>query len=320
MAQNQVVGTYSIFSLFLDIMTATVPSSFCPLTELGTTTQTKSYYEPGRKAVWLFMNASPRPSFNPELLAEVDALFHFIQQNSADVDFFVSGSSIPGMYNAGGDLKLFANAIRSRDSEALLRYAQRCVEIVDLLYNGFHKNIVTLAMVEGSALGGGFEAALAHQFVLASTDAKLGYPEIAFNLFPGMGAYSVTARKANARVAEHLISTGISYPADWHFEKGLVDELFAPGNAMQAVRTKIDILIPRLNGIRAMLRARQRIAAVTLDELSAITQDWVSSALSIEDKDLAYMDRLVMLQNRRAAPASRPLANLSALPRLSEGG
>jgi DSF synthase len=42
-------------------------------------------------------------------------------------------------------------------------------------------------MVEGSALGGGFEAALAHHFVLAQRDARLGFPEIAFNLFPGMG-------------------------------------------------------------------------------------------------------------------------------------
>lgn len=42
-------------------------------------------------------------------------------------------------------------------------------------------------MVEGSALGGGFEAALAHHFVLSQRDARLGFPEIAFNLFPGMG-------------------------------------------------------------------------------------------------------------------------------------
>jgi len=46
---------------------------------------------------------------------------------------------------------------------------------------------MSIAMIEGTALGGGFEAALAHHFVLAQKGAEFGFPEIAFNLFPGMG-------------------------------------------------------------------------------------------------------------------------------------
>ncbi len=68
----------------------------------------------------------------------------------------------------------------------------------------FDTGAVSIAMVEGSALGGGFEAALAHHFVLAN-NARMGFPEIAFNLFPGMGGYSLVARKAGMRLAEELI-------------------------------------------------------------------------------------------------------------------
>jgi DSF synthase len=156
-------------------------------------------------------------------------------------------------------------------------------------------------MVEGTALGGGFEAALAHHFLLAQSDARMGFPEIAFNLFPGMGGYSLVARKAGMRLAEELIGVGESHTAEWHFGKGLVDQLFEPGDAYMATRTFIDTLKPKMNGIRAMLRARQRVLQLSRAELMEITEDWVDAAFTIEEKDLAFMERLVMLQNRRSA-------------------
>ena len=156
-------------------------------------------------------------------------------------------------------------------------------------------------MVEGSALGGGFEAALAHHYILAQKDARLGFPEIAFNLFPGMGGYSLVARKANPKLAEELIGTGESHMAEWHYDKGLVDGTFETGESFLATRTFMDSLKPKLNGVKAMLRARDRVNPLTRSELMDITEDWVRSAFTIEEKDLAFMERLVMLQNRRTS-------------------
>jgi DSF synthase len=68
-----------------------------------------------------------------------------------------------------------------------------------------------------------------------------------------------------------------------------------------ATRTFIDTLKPKMNGIRAMLRARQRVLQLSRAELMEITEDWVDAAFTIEEKDLAFMERLVMLQNRRSA-------------------
>jgi DSF synthase len=56
---------------------------------------------------------------------------------------------------------------------------------------------------------------------------------------------------------------------------------------------------PKLNGIRGMLRARRRVQAVRREELMDIAEDWARSAFLLKEKDLAYMERLVMLQNRR---------------------
>jgi DSF synthase len=156
-------------------------------------------------------------------------------------------------------------------------------------------------MIEGTALGGGFEAALAHHYVLAQNTARMGFPEIAFNLFPGMGGYSLVSRKSGMRLAEELISTGESHTAEWFESRGLVDVLFQPGDAFIATRTFIDTLRPKLNGIRAMIRARQRVLQLSRSELMDITEDWVDAAFTLEEKDVAYMERLVMLQNRHTA-------------------
>ena len=110
-------------------------------------------------------------------------------------------------------------------------------------------------MIEGTALGGGFEAALAHHFVLAQNNARMGFPEMAFNLFPGMGGYSLVARRSGMRLAEELIGTGESHTAEWFQARGLVDVLFEPGDACKATRTFIDVLRPKLNGTRVIARA-----------------------------------------------------------------
>ena len=106
------------------------------------------------------------------------------------------------------------------------------------------------------------------------------------------------------KLAEELISTGESHTAEWYHGRGLVDVLFEPGEAFKATRTFIDVMRPKLNGMRAMLRARQRVLALPRAELMDITEDWVEAAFSIDPKDRAYMERLVMAQNRRTASNS----------------
>lgn len=263
-------------------------------------TQITPYYEGGRNVLWMMLNAQPRPCFNTALLRDISHLKHTVQASGLPVDFWITGSVVPQIYNVGGDLELFARQIRAGEREQLLSYARACIDAVHDAMTGFGTGAISIAMVEGSALGGGFEAALAHHYVLAQRDVKMGFPEIAFNLFPGMGAYSLIARKSHMRLAEELISTGISHTAEWYQEKGLVDQIFEKGDAFMAVRTLIDVIRPKMNGIRAMLRARQRVLPVDRSELMDITEDWARSAFLLEEKNLEYMERLVMLQTRHA--------------------
>ncbi|MGY6029676.1 crotonase/enoyl-CoA hydratase family protein [Phytobacter sp. AG2a] len=264
-------------------------------------TQLSCYYEEERRTVWMMLRAQPRPCFSHVLIEEIMNASWLVRQAGFAVDFWVTGSLVPGMYNTGGDLGFFVECIQNGRREALRAYARACVDCVHAASRGFDTGAISLAMVEGSALGGGFEAALAHHFVLAQRDARLGFPEIAFNLFPGMGGYSLVARRSGMKLAEELIYKGESHTAEWYEQHGLVDQLFEPGQGYLAVRTFIDTLQPRLNGIRAMLRARQRVMQLPRSELMDITEDWVDAAFCLEPKDIAYMERLVQLQNRHAA-------------------
>lgn len=268
-------------------------------------TQLSGYYEAERHTVWMMLRAQPRPCFNHALIEEIMNFSWLVRQSGFAVDFWVTGSLVPEMYNTGGDLQFFVECIQNGRREALRAYARACVDCVHAASRGFDTGAITLAMVEGSALGGGFEAALAHHFVLAQRDARLGFPEIAFNLFPGMGGYSLVARRSGMKLAEELIYKGESHTAEWYEQHGLVDVLFEPGQSYVSTRTFIDTLRPKLNGVRAMLRARMRVLQLPRSELMDITEDWVDAAFCLEPKDIAYMERLVTLQNRHHAVGLR---------------
>ncbi|CAB3726213.1 crotonase/enoyl-CoA hydratase family protein [Achromobacter piechaudii] len=275
-----------------------------PFTAAGNMKQISAFYEEGRRVMWMMLRAQPRPCFNHELIDEIMTLARAAKDSGLPIDFWVTGSLVPQIYNVGGDLNFFAEAIRTGKREALRAYARACVDCVHAASRGFDTGAISLAMIEGTALGGGFEAALAHHFVLAQNNARMGFPEMAFNLFPGMGGYSLVARRSGMKLAEDLISTGESHTAEWFHGKGLVDALFEPGEAYRATRTFIDVMRPKLNGMRAMLRARQRVLNLSRSELMDITEDWVEAAFSIDPKDRAYMERLVLAQNRRSAVSS----------------
>ncbi|MBC3214094.1 MULTISPECIES: crotonase/enoyl-CoA hydratase family protein [Serratia] len=269
-----------------------------PFTEAGNLSQLSAYYEEDRHIMWMLLRAEPRPCFNQALIEDIMTLAQAAKESTLQFDFWVTGSLVQNMFNVGGDLSFFAEAIKNRKREAMMAYARACIDCVHAAARGFDTGAISIAMVEGSALGGGFEAALAHHFVLAQNNARMGFPEIAFNLFPGMGGYSLVARKAGMRLAEELIWSGESHTAEWFENCGLVDKLFQPGDAYMATRTFIDTIRPKLNGMRAMLRARQRVLQLTRSELMDITEDWVHAAFTIEEKDRLYIERLVMLQDR----------------------
>jgi enoyl-CoA hydratase len=93
-----------------------------------------------------------------------------------------------------------------------------------------------IAAVNGYALGGGFELALACDIVYASEKAKMGFPEVTLGILPGFGGTQRTAKLAGLSRAKELIFTGKVISAQEAYEIGLVNKVLPDGQLMEAVR------------------------------------------------------------------------------------
>ena len=177
-------------------------------------------------ALWTFMRPRGRPSYNLDLLEDFHAwqrgIIAAFENRPNDLRFLLLGSRTPGVFNLGGDLDLFAAKIRDRDRQALVAYGESCVRILHRNMNCLGLPMVTIGLAQGDALGGGFESLLSFNVIIAERDAKFGFPENIFGLFPGMGAYSLVARRVGAAFAEEMMLSGRIYTAEEMKDVGLV--------------------------------------------------------------------------------------------------
>ncbi len=256
---------------------------------------------------WCFMNQKGRPSYTYSLGAEVQDVQDWVTDNYAfaanggpdDLRYFVCGSKTPGVYNLGGDLRHFAESIRQRDLPAMRKYAETCVRMQHANWNAFGAPIITFALVQGDALGGGFEHALAFDVLVAEKSARLGLPEIIFNLFPGMGAYSFLIRRVGRKLAEKFILDGKIHTAEELYEMGIVDILVEDGEGEAAIVEYCNKHRQRFAAERAVYMARRASDPVELDELLKITNIWAETAMTLTEADVRKMERLANAQERR---------------------
>tara|TARA_R110000772_G_scaffold258622_4_gene375894 strand:+ start:3739 stop:4704 length:966 start_codon:yes stop_codon:yes gene_type:complete len=258
---------------------------------------------------WCYMNQKSRPSYTYELGDEIQLVQDWVNTNYAmdagqaadPLRYFVCGSRTPGIYNLGGDLKHFADCIRRRDLGALKKYARTCVHMQYANSMGFGAPIITMALVQGDALGGGFEHALAFDILVAERSARLGLPEILFNLFPGMGAYSFLRQRLSRRETEKFILDGKLFAAEELYDMGVVDILADDGKGEEAIVEYTQQNRKRFHAERAVYKARRLANPVTIDELLAITDMWAETALHLEEADVRKMELLAMAQDRKIA-------------------
>jgi DSF synthase len=264
-------------------------------------------YDPDRRILWQFMAPRERPSFTPKLISGMTSLLDVVDAaceanpQEPPVAHLVLGSRTRGIFNLGGDLDLFLEAITGGDRERLRTYAHNCVKGQHRFATNLGRSLCTLALVQGDALGGGFEVALAQQVIVAERQARFGLPEVLFNLFPGMGAYSFLSRRVHASEAERMIISGRVYSAEEMHEMGVVDILAENGQGIEAVHDFVGDYERTRRTRQAAFRARTIVSPICLDELLKIADLWVETALALERSDLRKMRHLASAQSRRCA-------------------
>jgi DSF synthase len=262
-------------------------------------------YDSRHRAIWCYYNPASRPCFSSTMLQELrqmqqSIIHYFTTKNTHSeplVRYQILHSQVPGVFSLGGDLALFSKLIRENNRQHLLDYAIQCIDICYLNAVNLHLPLTTISLVEGAALGGGFESALSSNILIATENAEMGFPEIRFNLFPGMGAYSLLARTCGMGIAHRMLASGETYSARKLYEMGIVHYLGKTGKGVESVEKFMRQHQQSSNGYRALQQVRQCYHPMDYQELADITEIWVNAALRLKDKDLRLIDRLVKAQS-----------------------
>lgn len=273
----------------MTIATNTVREPDSEYNQLSVTSDTNN------NITWLVMNHDVKASFTLELLAELDNSISS-HASQAEKQFYVLSSSSSKVFNLGGDLFLFRDLIMQNNRQGLYAYMKKCIDTI------YHISTLPacdkIALVTGNAFGGGFEAALACDTIIAEKNARFGFPERLFNLFPGMGAYSYLIRRIDASKAQKMIKSAKTYTADELYDMGLVDKVVADGEGHDAVYNHIQNYKRYANSYDNLKNVFQSFSPINYEELLKIGELWVESAFNLSSKDLGLMERLATTQTK----------------------
>lgn len=130
-------------------------------------------------------------------------------------------------FAAGADISQM-QALSPVEGEAFSRLGHAATQALEDLH------VPTLAAVNGFALGGGCELALACDFIYASTKAKFGQPEVSLGLLPGFGGTTRLSRRVGVAWAKELVLTGATIDAQEALRIGLANRVFEPEELLPA--------------------------------------------------------------------------------------
>jgi len=188
-------------------------------------------------------------ALNSEVVESLEEALRGLEQDAAVKVVVITGAGEKA-FVAGGDIKEM-EAMAPLAARAFSRKGQQLIEYI----GNMHKPVI--AAVNGYALGGGLELALACDFIYASEKAKLGLPEVTLGVIPGFGGTQNLARLIGPNKAKELIFSGKTMSAQQAKEWGIVNEVF-PADELQAKVMQIAQLIAR-NGMLAVANAKDAI-------------------------------------------------------------
>lgn len=210
--------------------------------------------------------ASKLNALNKETLEELQVLFTALAEEATVNGVIITGSGSKA-FIAGADIAEFTQ-LDAVSGRALAAWGQQ--EVMDLLYN-FPKPIV--AAINGFALGGGLEIALACHFRIASSQARLGLPEVSLGLIPGYGGTQRLPDLVGRGRALELILSGNMIDAEKALSWGLLNQVVALEELIDQARAFLGQIFQRspvavaaaIKAVNAGLDPKQDGYAVEID-------------------------------------------------------
>ncbi|MGJ4804647.1 crotonase/enoyl-CoA hydratase family protein [Luteimonas sp. SDU82] len=267
----------------------------------------------------LWINVAPDANgvhnFTPALVEEFHELIDEMRIPAAVAGaighpppYAVIQSAHPTYFSQGGDLRFFLDCIKRRDVQRLRAYSMRCLDAIVAWSTEFKGNMSTISLVQGRALGGGFELALAADHIIAEEQSSFGFPEIMFGLFPCSGAMGLLCERVAPKVAEKLMTNKKVYSAAQLLDMGLVDEVVPQGAGELAVERYIREHASRRKARMMVRQAARRSAGIDYAEGTRVVDDWVEAAMQLSAEEVRAMEMLILMQVGEQQAGAAPMA------------
>jgi enoyl-CoA hydratase len=212
------------------------------------------------------------------------------------IDEAIAREDVAGVLLTGAGRSFVAGAdISELQSQSPLE-AQRRARAGQAIFRRFETSPKpTIAVINGFALGGGCELAMACHLRIASEKAKLGQPEVKLGIVPGYGGTQRLPRLVGRGAALKLLLTGDMIDAAEAFRLGLVDQVAAPDVLMETARTLLAAMIVNAPlALAGCIEAVDRGLGVTLEEGCTIESDFfglLSATADMKEGMRAFLDK-----------------------------
>ncbi len=205
-------------------------------------------------------------ALNAGMLASLNAQLGELAQHDTPRALILTGEG--KAFVAGGDIR----AMQSMNPAEAKAFAEQGHAVLQMLTEAPYP---VIAAINGFALGGGLELALACDMIIAAEEAKLGLPEVTLGVIPGFGGTFRLAQRVGLARARALMLSAEVFDAQRAHQLGIIDELLPKDELMpraQAIATglskhapcalkQIKTLSISLSGTRTETRAAQEIDA-----------------------------------------------------------
>jgi len=175
----------------------------------------------------IILNRPPANALGPAITEGLHAALD--EADASGPKVLIVSSDLPNFFAAGADIKHMTTV----DAASFKEYGDGLRSGLDRL--AAHPAL-SIAAVEGLALGGGLELAMACTLRVAGADAKLGLPEVKLGLIPGAGGTQRLPRLVGRGAALDIMLTGRQVDAAEALRMGLIDRLVPAGSAVSAAR------------------------------------------------------------------------------------
>jgi enoyl-CoA hydratase/3-hydroxyacyl-CoA dehydrogenase len=177
----------------------------------------------GKSGFIIFNMPDRMNALGEEVMAQVNTCFESLNTRPDIEKIFILGKG--KAFIAGANIKFFLDAMAAHDLTRIQKFTEFGQTVLDKISRS---DKTTYAYLDGLALGGGLELALACDFRIATRNTTVAFPETGIGIYPGLGGTQRTPRLIGKALAKEMIATGQFVRAEKALAFGLVDAVIEP--------------------------------------------------------------------------------------------